>query len=255
MAGAEASLTGPTTSPPGGGASLEVQGLVSGYRGLEVLHGVDLRVPAGKLTSLVGPNGAGKTTLLRTISALLGTTSGKCVLDGKLLITGKRPESVVDLGISLVPEGRHVFPQMSVRDNLLLGAYLPRARARTSETLKDVEELFPTLREKGHLLARSLSGGEAQMLAIGRALMSRPRLLMVDEPSLGLAPQVVSRVFQTLLTLRQRGVSVFVVEQNVRQILRISDEGYVLSQGRVIDHAPGKELLEHPEVRRAFLGV
>jgi ABC-type branched-subunit amino acid transport system ATPase component len=203
----------------------------------------------------VGPNGAGKTTLLRAIAGLIPTTAGSSLLDAGEPLTGRSPESVVQRGVSLVPEGRHVFPRMTVRENLLLGAYRPHARSRLQETLTQVTEMFPVLREKAHLQARALSGGEAQMLAIGRALMSRPRLLMVDEPSLGLAPQVVSVVFQRLRELPGQGVTVFTVEQNVRAILRLADRGYVLAQGRIVDQGPGAELLDHPEVRKAFLGV
>ncbi len=254
MAGLAALPSGETAEGKGP-ASLSVQGLQAGYRGLEVLHGVDLEVPAGSFTALVGPNGAGKTTLLRTIAGLLPTTGGTSLLDGGDRLTGRSPESVVRRGVSLVPEGRHVFPRMTVRENLLLGAYLPHARACLKETLAQVTGMFPVLAEKSHLAARALSGGEAQMLAIGRALMSRPRLLMVDEPSLGLAPQVVAAVFQRLKELPRQGVTVFTVEQNVRAILRLADRGYVLAQGRIVDQGPGAELLDHPEVRKAFLGV
>ncbi len=254
MAGLSASAPLETASGKGP-ASLTVQGLQAGYRGLEVLHGVDLEIPARAFTALVGPNGAGKTTLLRALAGLIPTSAGSSVLDTDERLTGRSPEYIVQRGVSLVPEGRHVFPRMTVRENLLLGAYLPHARARLKETLAQVTAMFPVLQEKAHLQARALSGGEAQMLAIGRALMSRPRLLMVDEPSLGLAPQVVSAVFQCLHDLPSQGVTVFTVEQNVRAILRLADRGYVLAQGRIVDQGPGTELLDHPEVRKAFLGV
>ncbi len=254
MAGLAASPSLETAAGKGP-ASLTVQGLQAGYRGLEVLHGVDLEVPPRSFTALVGPNGAGKTTLLRAIAGLIPTRAGAVVLDVDDRLTGRPPESVVRRGVCMVPEGRHVFPRMTVHENLLLGAYLPHARARRKETLSQVTTMFPVLGEKSRLPARALSGGEAQMLAIGRALMSRPRLLMVDEPSLGLAPQMVSAVFQCLHELPGQGVTVFTVEQNVRAILRLADRGYVLAQGRIVDQGPGAELLDHPEVRKAFLGV
>lgn len=235
-------------------ATMRVDTLRAGYDRMDVLHEVSLEIPAGQFTALVGPNGAGKTTLLRAISGLIPTLSGSTTL-GDRRLTGRSPESIVAAGISLVPEGRHVFPNMSVYDNLSLGAYLPKARARFSETYEEVCAMFPILRERARQSAKTLSGGEAQMLAIGRALMARPRILMVDEPSFGLAPQIVQRVFQTLRLLTGRGVTVFAVEQNVRQILQIADRAYVLSQGRIVDQGTARELLDHPEIRRAFLGM
>ena len=245
-----------TRAPPSssGTGTLRVEGLSAGYDRMGVLHAVSLEVPEGEFTALVGPNGAGKTTLLRAIGGLIPTSQGSTYL-GDRKLTGRSPETIVAAGISTVPEGRHVFPNMSVRENLSLGAFLPRARARFHETYRDVCALFPVLEERARQTAKTLSGGEAQMLAIGRALMARPRVLMVDEPSLGLAPQIVARVFRTLKELPARGVTVFAVEQNVRQILQIADRAYVLSQGRIVDQGAARELLEHPEIRRAFLGM
>ncbi len=237
-----------------GAGSLRIESLRAGYDRMDVLHEVSLEIPEHRFTALVGPNGAGKTTLLRAITGLIPTSSGITYL-GERKLTGRSPESIVATGISLVPEGRHVFPNMSVRDNLALGAYLRPARVRFEETYEEVCAMFPILRERARQSAKTLSGGEAQMLAIGRALMARPRLLVVDEPSLGLAPQVVTRVFQTLRSLADRGVTVFAVEQNVRQILQIADRAYVLSQGRIVDQGSARELLDHPEIRRAFLGM
>ncbi len=242
----------PTTNARTGG--IRVEGLSAGYDGMVVLHDVDLFVAEAKFTALVGPNGAGKTTLLRAITGLLAPLAGSVHL-GELRLTGRSPESIVAAGVSLVPEGRHVFPNMSVHDNLSLGAYLPAARARFEETYEEVCAMFPILRERARQSAKTLSGGEAQMLAIGRALMARPRVLMVDEPSLGLAPQIVTSVFRQLRELPAQGVTVFAVEQNVRQILGIADHAYVLAQGRVVDEGPGRELLTHPEIRKAFLGM
>ncbi len=235
-------------------AGLRIESLRAGYDRMDVLHEVSLDIPEGRFTTLVGPNGAGKTTLLRAVAGLIPTLGGTTHF-GERKLTGRSPEAIVGEGISLVPEGRHVFPNMSVHDNLSLGAYLPDARARFRETYEEVCAMFPILKERAKQSAKTLSGGEAQMLAIGRALMSRPRVLMVDEPSLGLAPQVVARVFHTLRSLTSRGVTVFAVEQNVRQILQIADRAYVLAQGRIVDQGNARELLDHPEIRRAFLGM
>lgn len=253
MSSTTSSEPSPATSPPGVG-TLRVEMLRAGYDRMHILHDVSLEVPESKFTALVGPNGAGKTTLLHTITGLIPTLSGSTLL-GDRRLTGQSPEAIVAAGISLVPEGRHVFPNMTVRDNLWLGAYLPEARARFRQTYAEVCEMFPILKERSRQAAKTLSGGEAQMLAIGRGLMTRPRILMVDEPSLGLGPQVVDRMFQQLRDLPARGVTVFAVEQNVRQILQMADQAYVLAQGRIVDQGNGRELLEHPEIRRAFLGI
>jgi branched-chain amino acid transport system ATP-binding protein len=221
---------------------------------MDILHAVSLEILESKFTALVGPNGAGKTTLLRAVTGMIPTLSGSTTL-GERPLTGRSPEGIVAEGISLVPEGRHVFPNMTVRDNLAMGAYLPAARARFQETYEEVCTMFPILKERARQTAKTLSGGEAQMLAIGRALMARPRILMVDEPSLGLGPNVVVRLFQQLRELPARGVTVFAVEQNVRQALQIADRAYVLAQGRIVDQGNGRELLDHPEIRRAFLGI
>ncbi len=250
-----------SSPPPGSEAGspvrsegLRLEGIEAGYDQMVVLHDVRLEVPAGKFTALVGPNGAGKTTLLRAIAGLIPTLRGTAYL-GERALTGRSPESIVAEGVSLVPEGRHIFPNMTVHDNLVLGAYLPGPRVRFRETYEEVIAMFPLLKERARQAAKTLSGGEAQMLAIGRALMARPRVLMVDEPSLGLAPQVVTRVFQALRALADQGVTVFAVEQNVRQVLQIADRAYVLSQGRIVDQGGARELLDHPEIRKAFLGM
>ncbi|MGI0071292.1 MAG: ABC transporter ATP-binding protein [Thermoplasmata archaeon] len=244
----------PSSEPSPGVTALRVESLRAGYERMDVLHDVSLEIPEGKFTALVGPNSAGKTTLLRAMTGLIPTLGGTTYL-GEHKLTGRAPESIVAAGISLVPEGRHVFPNMTVRDNLSLGAYLPPARARFRETYETVCALFPILKERARQSAKTLSGGEAQMLAIGRALMARPRVLMVDEPSLGLAPQVVAQVFQTLRSLTEHGVTVFAAEQNVRQILRLADRAYVLAQGRIVNQGVARELLDHPDIRKAFLGM
>jgi branched-chain amino acid transport system ATP-binding protein len=234
-----------------------VHDLVARYGAVEALRGVSLAVRRGELVALLGANGAGKSTLLKTIVGLLGAVRGRVIFEG-LDITGRGPEEVLRAGIALVPERRRVFGSLPVRDNLLLGAYArsrDRAFARQVEDgLDEVHQLFPVLRERGSQLAGTLSGGEQQMLAIGRALMSRPRLLLCDEPSLGLAPLVIHEIMRLLQALRQRGTTVLLVEQNARVALRAADRGYVLETGRVTLQGPARALLENAELRAAYLG-
>jgi branched-chain amino acid transport system ATP-binding protein len=234
-----------------------VHDLVARYGAVEALRGVSLAVRRGELVALLGANGAGKSTLLKTIVGLLGAVRGRVIFEG-LDITGRGPEEVRRAGIALVPERRRVFGSLPVRDNLLLGAYArsrDRAFARQVEDgLDEVHQLFPVLRERGSQLAGTLSGGEQQMLAIGRALMSRPRLLLCDEPSLGLAPLVIHEIMRLLQALRQRGTTVLLVEQNARVALRAADRGYVLETGRVTLQGPARALLDNAELRAAYLG-
>jgi branched-chain amino acid transport system ATP-binding protein len=234
-----------------------VHDLVARYGAVEALRGVSLAVRRGELVALLGANGAGKSTLLKTIVGLLGAVRGRVIFEG-LDITGRGPEEVLRAGIALVPERRRVFGSLPVRDNLLLGAYArsrDRAFARQVEDgLDEVHQLFPVLRERGSQLAGTLSGGEQQMLAIGRALMSRPRLLLCDEPSLGLAPLVIHEIMRLLQALRQRGTTVLLVEQNARVALRAADRGYVLETGRVTLQGPARALLDNAELRAAYLG-
>lgn len=236
------------------GALLRIEGLHAGYGDLQILQGFDLEVRAGEVVAAVGPNGVGKTTLLNTISGLVRPRQGRITFDGRDL-TGRRPHEIVAAGLVMVPEGRHLFTMMTVEENLLLGAYQPASRARMRQTLEEVYELFPRLRERRRQDAGSLSGGEQQMCAIGRALMSRPRLLMLDEPSLGLAPIIVKSVFDLVGRLVASGLTVLLVEQKVREALELSARGYVVDRGRVVMTGPARALLDDPQLQEAYLGV
>lgn len=233
---------------------LEVTGLHSGYGDLEVLHGVDLSVQAGQVVSVVGANGAGKSTLLNTIAGQIPATGGSIVVDG-VDITKLPSHKVVTHGVALVPEGRKLFPFLTVEDNLRLGAYHRGARKRSEKTLAEVFELFPRLVERRGQLAGSLSGGEQQMCALGRGLMARPKVLMLDEPSLGLAPIVVSQMFELIRTLSDSGLTVLLVEQNVAEALELSGRASVLEQGSVMMTGTGNELLGSKELQAAYLGI
>jgi branched-chain amino acid transport system ATP-binding protein len=233
---------------------LEVKDVHFAYGDAHVLHGVSLGVQPGEIVTLVGSNGAGKSTTLRNISRLLTPRSGSIVFDGHDL---KRLAShqVVELGVVQVPEGRRVFPEMTVLENLRMGSYIKSARAERAKNLERVLTLFPRLRERAGQLAGTLSGGEQQMLAIARGLMAKPRLLLLDEPSLGLSPLLVKTIFDTIAEINKQGVSVLLVEQNVYQSLRIASRGYVLETGRIALSGSGKELLDNDRVKAAFLGA
>jgi len=218
------------------------------------LDNVDFVVPAGSLTALLGPSGSGKSTLLRAIAGLVPRLRGAIRFDGEA-IDGLPTHERIARGLVLVPEGRMVFPFLSVEDNLRLGAFTPKARARAEATLARVYAMFPRLPERRRQMAGSLSGGEQQMLALGRGLMSLPRLLMLDEPSLGLAPILVQEVMQRVATIRSEGVTVLIVEQNVHQTLKLADRGYVLENGRLTLQGTAAELAATDEVRRAYLGL
>jgi branched-chain amino acid transport system ATP-binding protein len=237
---------------------LEVGGLQAEYRDVPVLWGVSLRVRPGEIVALVGANGAGKSTLLRVLSGLregyLEVTRGAARFAGRNLV-GLDPAQIVALGVAHVPEGRRLFPGLTVRENLLLGGYARLSRRQRRARLEEVAETLPFLRERQRQLAGSLSGGEQQIVALGRALMQRPTLLMLDEPSLGLAPRMVGTLFDLVRVVRGAGVSVLLVEQNVRQALALADRGYVLENGRVVLEGPGPELVEHRKVKRAYLGL
>jgi branched-chain amino acid transport system ATP-binding protein len=232
---------------------LLLDGLRAGYGHVEVLHGVNLSVSEGQIVAIVGPNGAGKTTLMTAVMGLLPRRGGSVLYRGAPAGT---TESLVAAGAILVPEQRALFTDMSVADNLLLGFY---ARRRSGErdadpSMREVFAIFPRLEERRRQLAATLSGGERQMLALGRALMGRPRLLLLDEPSLGLAPLLVREIFRVLVELRQRGISILLVEQNVRAALQISDYGYVLEMGEVVAEGPADELARDPRVLETYLG-
>jgi branched-chain amino acid transport system ATP-binding protein len=231
-------------------ATLSVRGLTAGYGGLRVLDGIDLDVVAGRLTAVVGPNGAGKTTLLRALSGLV-PRGGMVQLDGTPLPA--EPASIVACGLAHVPEGRQLFPHMTVRENLELGAWRVPRRERP-ERLEKVIALFPRLGERRAQLAGSMSGGEQQMLAIGRALMHRPRVLMLDEPSLGLAPRLVDDLLALVRRLRDEGITVLLVEQNVAKALALAEDAYVIERGRVVLRGAARDVLESERVREVYLG-
>jgi branched-chain amino acid transport system ATP-binding protein len=233
---------------------LSVEGLVAGYDGVPVLRGVDLSAAPGAITAVVGANGAGKTTLLRAISGVVRPASGSIRIDGQEL-SGRSAHEIVRAGVAHVPEGRHVFARLTVDQNLRLGAYTIRDPRPIDEARRDVFELFPLLRDRARQRAGTLSGGEQQMLAIGRALMSRPRLLLLDEPSLGIAPILVERLFAAIGRLPALGTAVLLVEQKVREALESAGDGYVLQTGAVVMRGTGAELLGSDLVRRAYLGI
>jgi branched-chain amino acid transport system ATP-binding protein len=233
---------------------LDVRGISVAHGDVRVLHEVSLQVAAGEIVSLVGANGAGKTTTLRAVSGLLPVLAGAVTFEGRPL-TGLVPSEIVARGIAHVPEGRQLFANMTVEENLEMGAYLPAARDARAETEARVLALFPRLAERRRQLAGTLSGGEQQMVAIARALMSRPRLLILDEPSLGLAPMLVRAIFDTVVRINQEGTTVLLVEQNLVQSLRLSRRAYVLETGRIVLQGTGEELLANPHTRRAFLGL
>ncbi|OGL16614.1 MAG: ABC transporter ATP-binding protein [Candidatus Rokubacteria bacterium RIFCSPLOWO2_12_FULL_71_22] len=233
---------------------LEVRDLSVAYGDVRVVHGVGLRVGEGEIVSLVGANGAGKTTTLRAISGLMPALEGQVLFEGRSL-AGLGPSHIVELGVAHVPEGRQLFTNMTVEENLEMGAYLPRARAALDAGVRRVTALFPRLGERRQQVAGTLSGGEQQMLAIGRALMSRPRLLILDEPSLGLAPLLVKAIFEAVQRINAEGTTVLLVEQNLAQSLRLSHRGYVLETGRIVLEGTAEALLENPHTRRAFLGL
>ena len=238
-------------------AMLALDGVDAGYGHLQILHGVTVRVAAGEIVSLIGPNGAGKTTVIRAILGLvpLRPRGGGTIRFKEERIDGLAPEIIVRKGIAVVPEGARVFPEMSVLDNLKMGALADRARGREAQTLPEVYAMFPRLAERQRQLARTLSGGERQMLAMGRALMSCPELLLLDEPSLGLQPSLVRAIIGAIRDINRRGITVLLVEQNVHMALPVSHRGYVLEQGRITLEDAGPALLDNPHVRVSYLGA
>ena len=235
---------------------LKIVSVNTAYGRTQVLHGVSLHVNSGEIVALVGANGAGKTTLLNTISGIVPANKGSVMFNGKE-IRRMAADRIVRLGVSHVPEGRQLFPPLSVYDNLLLGAYTLSAaekKQHQADELERVFTMFPILRERAEQKAGTLSGGEQQMLAIGRALMSRPQMILFDEPSMGLAPRVMAEIFTAISEFRTLGLTVLLVEQNARWALRIADRGYVLETGRIVMDGAADELLENREVQRAYLG-
>ena len=236
------------------GTILELEGVETFYGRVRALHGISLRIEEGEIVTLIGSNGAGKTTTLRTISGLARATRGRLRLRGQD-ITNEDPSRIVARGVGHVPEGRRVFARMSVSDNLYLGAYSRRDGSGLRQDQERVFTLFPRLRERKDQIAGTLSGGEQQMLAIGRALMSRPRLLLLDEPSLGLAPILVDTIFKVIADINKEGTTILLIEQNASKALNVANRGYVLETGQIVKEGTAKELRESPEVQRAYLGV
>jgi branched-chain amino acid transport system ATP-binding protein len=231
---------------------LSVRGLRAGYGKIEVLHDVSIDVAQGQIVTLIGANGAGKTTLLKTVSGLIRPAGGTIDFEGQSLV--RRPaHKIVMLGMSHVPEGRAILKRMTALDNLRMGAYVRRDKEIDSD-IEAVYARFPVLGERRAQLAATLSGGEQQMLAIGRALVARPRLLLLDEPSLGLAPKFVTRILQTLIDLKREGKTILLVEQNARKALQIADHGYVMERGRIVLSGTGESLLNDPQVQQTYLG-
>ena len=230
---------------------LEIKDLVVSYGGIEAVKGIDLTVEQGKIVTLIGSNGAGKSTTLKTIAGLVKPRSGSIVFNGESLL-GKSTDQIVSRGVTLVPEGRRVFPNLTVEENLRIGAYLRKDSIR--EDLDRVYDLFPRLKEREWQLAGTLSGGEQQMLAVGRALMAKPQLVMMDEPSLGLAPIVVRGIFDIIRAINQQGITVLLVEQNANMALKIADQAYVMQTGKITLSGTGRALAENAEVKAAYLG-
>ncbi len=233
---------------------LEVQGISVFYGDARALEAVHVQVAPGEVVGIVGPNGAGKSTLVKSIMGLVPVRSGSIQLGGTD-ITNWPPHHIARLGVALVPEGRRVFPWMSVRENLEMGAYPPAARQRLRDSLEAVYALFPRLRERQGQLAGTLSGGEQEMLVIARALMACPRILLLDEPSLGLSPMVAATVFEVIRTLQGQGLGILLVEQNVRKTLEVASRVYVLERGRVVKAGPAHELAQDEDIQRAYLGL
>ena len=233
---------------------LELRAVNAGYGAFQVLFDISLGVTAGEAVGVIGPNGAGKTSLLRAISRLVEIASGEVEFEGKR-IERSRPEAVTALGIAHVPENRRLFPGLTVEENLRMGAFLPSERSRLRERLDFVYDLFPRIRERRGQVAGTLSGGEQQMCAIARGLMSGPRLLLLDEPSAGLAPVIVQQVFALIERIRAEGYTVLIVEQNIQQVLRVVDRAYLLEVGRIKASGSADELAGNEEIRRAYIGI
>jgi branched-chain amino acid transport system ATP-binding protein len=233
---------------------LKIEGINAGYGEFNVLYDISLAVPIGATVILVGPNGAGKSTLLRVISGVLKPTSGAIYFNGKR-IDGKEPYELVELGISTVPEGGHIFPGLTVYENLKAGSYPKRARKQSKQRLQEVSQLFPVLKERHAQTAGSLSGGERQMLAIARALMLQPEMIMLDEPSLGLAPLVVKHVFELVKRIKSEGYTIIMVEQNARKAIELAEHAYLIEAGRLQFSSGREDFIKNPHIQKAYLGV
>ena len=232
---------------------LKIENLVVSYGGIEALKGISLDVPDSKIVTLIGANGAGKSTLLRSIMGLVKPDNGAITYNGQD-IYGLNSQKIVSTGITLVPEGRRVFPNLTVLENMKIGAYMRNDKDGIAADIRWIYDLFPRLEERSWQLAGTLSGGEQQMLALGRALMCRPKVLMMDEPSLGLAPLVIKDIFKIIQEINRQGMTVLLIEQNANMALKIADIAYVLETGRITMNGTGKELLENPDIKAAYLG-
>ena len=230
---------------------LEIRNLVVSYGGIEAVKGIDMDIEEGKIVTLIGANGAGKSTTMKTIAGLVKPKSASILFDGQELV-GKAPDQIVSLGITMVPEGRRVFPNLTVKENLRIGGYL--RKDNLTDDLNYVFSLFPRLKEREWQLAGTLSGGEQQMLAVGRALMAKPKLIMMDEPSLGLAPLVVKGIFEIIRTINDSGITVLLNEQNANMALKTADWGYVMETGNITMQGTGMELYENEQIKEAYLG-
>jgi branched-chain amino acid transport system ATP-binding protein len=233
---------------------LELRNVSAGYGTFQALFDVSLNVDAGEAVAVIGPNGAGKTTLLRVISKLIDASAGEILMEGRR-VNDVEPHRVIDLGIAHVPENRRLFPRLTVEENLRIGAFVPSARAHFADRLAYAYELFPRLKERREQMAGTLSGGEQQMCAIARGLMSKPKLLLLDEPSAGLAPVIVQRIFEFVRRIRAEGYTVLIVEQNVQQVLKVVDRAYLLEVGRIKTSGRAAELAASDEIRRAYVGL
>jgi len=233
---------------------LEVNHIDVFYGDVQVIFNLSLRVEEGEVVSIIGGNGAGKSTLLKNVSGLMAPSEGEILFEGRA-IHNSPPEDIVESGIIQVPEGRRLFSLMSVKDNLIVGAYNSRADKEKEKTLEQVYDLFPRLREREAQTAMTLSGGEQQMVAIARGLMAKPKILMLDEPSLGLAPILIKMIFETVRTIAEQGTTVLLVEQDVKHSLGLSDRGYVLEHGRIVMEGPARNLLDDPHIKTAYLGL
>ncbi len=232
---------------------LSIEDLSAGYKGRDVLHGLSFEVPEGALITLIGPNGHGKSTLLRTISGLLRPRAGSIAVEGRS-VAGLPAEKIAELGIIQVPQGDMLFPEMTVRENLLMGAYLERDRSRIEQRLDEVHAILPTLRERASQLASTLSGGERRMVGVGRGLMAGGRLLMLDEPSLGLAPIIIDQIYQVISDLKASGRTILLVEENPMRVIDLADRVHLLDNGHIVWSGAGQELTERSEVLETYLG-
>ena len=233
---------------------LDLKNVDAGYGAFQALFGISMQVNAGEAVAVIGANGAGKTTLMRVISGMLPASAGAMTMEGTDLRTTP-PHKIIELGIAHVPENRRLFPRLSVEDNLRLGAFIPSARAHFADRLAYVYDLFPRLKERRAQLAGTMSGGEQQMCAIARALMSKPKLVLLDEPSMGLAPVIVQQVFELVRRIRSEGYTVLIVEQNVSQVLKVADRAYLLEVGRIVQSGSSAELASSDDIRKAYMGI